>query len=808
MSYLIKILSFFIFSFYFTQSIYSQENVKVVGKVISTNTEPIQDVFVNIDSQLFVTDVNGLTVCELMKNSEYVFVISSLQYETIIDTFFIQGDTTLTFILHPLTVKLPEISIESDNNSSDLRRLRSIEGGGLYEGKKSDVIRVRELKSNKATNNARQIFAKIPNINIWESDNAGLQLDIGGRGLSPKRTSNFNTRQNGYDMSADALGYPESYYTPPIYAVKNIELVRGAAALQYGTQFGGMINFNLKEGNPDKKIEIESFQSYGNNNFFNSYNALNGQIGKFNYYTYGYYKRGDGWRNNSKFEQIGAYFSGKYKWNNKSEIGVDFTHMNYLSQQAGGLTDEAFTQDPKQSNRERNWFKVNWNLASIHYKHHFSKQATFYSKFFGLYAQRASLGLLETPDLPDPMSFRDLLDGNFKNYGNESKFIYTYNGKASIPNAVLIGTRIYRGNTNFKQNFGTDGFEADFTPVDTAFFNRKTSDFQFPNTNLALFVENIVRVSDKLSFVPGIRMEYINTQSAGFYTNTIKINAFDDFIVETIEESSEANRFIFLYGLGISNKINKKYELYGNVTSNYRAINFTDIQVQTNIQVVDPDITDESGYSFDMGLRKRTNSIFFFETGLYYIIYNNRIGEIIDDGLRVRTNIGSARIIGLELLFEIDLFDAFKYKIKRSNLSFFVNGSINYGFYTKISERALVGVQSGNLIEDLPIYNLKNGLQYSYRSFQVNTQFSLVGKQFSDAANTRIAFKGTFGEIPAYHVADVTATYQINKNWNATFSVNNVFNTFYFTRRAVSYPGPGIIPALGRTWNISIGFTL
>ena len=59
-------------------------------------------------------------------------------------------------------------------------------------------------------------------------------------------------RQNGVEMSADALGYPESYYSPPIQAVEQIEIVRGAASLQYGTQFGGLINFKLKDAPEDK----------------------------------------------------------------------------------------------------------------------------------------------------------------------------------------------------------------------------------------------------------------------------------------------------------------------------------------------------------------------------------------------------------------------------------------------------------------------------------------------------------------------------------------------------------------------------
>ena len=89
--------------------------------------------------------------------------------------------------------------------------------------------------------------ASVAGLNIYQNDDAGLQLNIGGRGLNPNRTSNFNVRQNGYDISADALGYPESYYTPPSESLEEIQIIRGAASLQYGTQFGGLINFKMKK---------------------------------------------------------------------------------------------------------------------------------------------------------------------------------------------------------------------------------------------------------------------------------------------------------------------------------------------------------------------------------------------------------------------------------------------------------------------------------------------------------------------------------------------------------------------------------
>jgi Fe(3+) dicitrate transport protein len=90
------------------------------------------------------------------------------------------------------------------------------------------------LTANKATNNARQIFAQVVGLTINESSDGGLQLSIGGRGLDPNRTSNFNTRQTVYDISADVLGYPESYYATPTEALEEIQVIRGAS-LQYGT---------------------------------------------------------------------------------------------------------------------------------------------------------------------------------------------------------------------------------------------------------------------------------------------------------------------------------------------------------------------------------------------------------------------------------------------------------------------------------------------------------------------------------------------------------------------------------------------
>jgi outer membrane receptor protein involved in Fe transport len=53
-------------------------------------------------------------------------------------------------------------------------------------------------------------------------------------------------------------GYPASHYNIPMEAVERIELVRGTGSLQYGAQFGGMLNYISKQPETTKTLTFES----------------------------------------------------------------------------------------------------------------------------------------------------------------------------------------------------------------------------------------------------------------------------------------------------------------------------------------------------------------------------------------------------------------------------------------------------------------------------------------------------------------------------------------------------------------------
>ena len=181
------------------------------------------------------------------------------------------------------TVEVRQLDLQQ---SSVILRMEDISSNAIYAGRKTEVVAIDQRWMNTASNQAREAFASVAGINIWESDGSGVQLGIGGRGLSPNRTSNFTTRQNGYDIAADPLGYPESYYTPPLDLVERIDIVRGGGALRYGTQFGGTINFVLRA--PERSVPLQARVAAAGGSFGQAMLVadLSGTIGATSYRAY------------------------------------------------------------------------------------------------------------------------------------------------------------------------------------------------------------------------------------------------------------------------------------------------------------------------------------------------------------------------------------------------------------------------------------------------------------------------------------------------------------------------------------------
>ena len=98
------------------------------------------------------------------------------------EKIIIKNELELNVVFEKQTKVLSEVIIKGQKiREFELQRLNDVEGTSIYAGKKTEVILVDQSMANLASNNSRQIYSQISGLNIYQNDDAGIQLHIGGR---------------------------------------------------------------------------------------------------------------------------------------------------------------------------------------------------------------------------------------------------------------------------------------------------------------------------------------------------------------------------------------------------------------------------------------------------------------------------------------------------------------------------------------------------------------------------------------------------------------------------------------------------
>jgi len=698
------------------------------------------------------------------------------------------------------TLKLDSVII----NENRAKHLPNVSGTNIFAGKRTFSIFPNPGQANLANNSARMLFAQVPGVNIWEMDGAGLQVNIGTRGTDTHRSIETNMRQNGYNTNSDVFGYPEDHYTVPFEAIQQIQIVRGSAALQFGSQFGGMVNYKMKEGDPTKPFSIESDQTAGSNGFFNSYNAVSGTSGKWSYYAYYNNRSGDGWRADAAFKYQAYYANLKYQFNSKGSIALQFSRMNYRQQIAGGLTDAQFEADNRQSTRFRNFFNAEINIPALLFSYNFNDRTTLEVTTNAMIGQRNSVQFIANPNVPDTINTqsksynpRQVDRDYYYGFTTEARLLHRYQ-LGDLTSTLTAGVRYFTEHTQRRQK-GTGTTASDF---DLSLVKPYGIDLHLNTLNYAAFAENIFQVTKAFSITPGFRFETINTKMDGVITNA------------TVPVSYKGGRNFPLFGTGLQYQVNSATQLYGNFSQAYRPYIYANVTPADQLTVIDPNIKDSRGYSADLGYRGSIGNIFNFDVDAFYVRYNNRAGSLTElnnsnQSYLYLTNVGNVVAKGVETYASVSLIRSFNRNAEQDLRLF---NSLSYDHARYVS--GLVNVNgantnlTGRYAEGTPEWIERMGLTYLDHNVTTTLQYSYVGKNFSDANNTAFNPTGASGVVPAYHVFDWSFAYRFMQHYHLTASINNLFDAKYFTRRINMYPGPGILPADGRSFNVGIGLTL
>jgi len=693
--------------------------------------------------------------------------------------------------------------------------LPPVEGTRINAGKKTSFVKPEEFPTF-AGNDYREVMATTPGIIVSEEPSSPI-INFGYRGLNSQRSEFMQVLKDGVSIKNEQFGFPETHYTPILDAVERIELIRAGAALQFGPQPGGALNFVMKMPRSDAPFHFTTRNVFGSYEYYRNYTEADGTLGPLGYYVYYDHREQDGFREaNSDYDLNGG--SARLVWNvtNDSRFVLTLDAYDEEHGEPGGLRrreavnppNSVFVEDDRTaSTRFFDRFRLERYYATLEYQKFFSETTQLDIKAFGGYLTRWSKrqrgGAFGTlPSGPDANTNAIQLRSDYTE-GLDARVRHDYNLFNDV-STIAGGIYFYHALQDRRDERGQtpDAEHGTLRNLNTG----ETWDG-------AIFAENRFHFG-RLSIVPGMRLEFLQ-QSVDEEVNVSNpLHSQSDF------------SFVPLFGLGVGYVLMEgqqivapppiagekgavtknppapivtaggppRVELYGTVSQAYRPRTYGELVPTGASSVVNGDLKEGDSLQFEYGVRGKPFPYLNFDVGGFYFTFDDQVGEIIlPDGFTSTGNIGDARYIGFEAASELDVLSLINGGVPSpyGNLTL-------YGNVTLLDAEFTSGPNRGNTPAYAPDYQVKTGAIYRYKDIiKLALLGTVVDDEFGDDGDS---FEGF---IPAYNVWDLTAEV---KFWNgragAFVGIRNIFDEDYWGEVREE----GIMPALPRNYYAGFEF--
>ncbi|HEX9281199.1 MAG TPA: TonB-dependent receptor plug domain-containing protein [Candidatus Udaeobacter sp.] len=687
--------------------------------------------------------------------------------------------------------------------------LPPVEGTRINVGKKTSFVKPQEFPAF-AGNDYREVMATTPGIIVSEEPQSPI-INFGYRGLNSQRSEFTQVLKDGVSIKNEQFGFPESHYTPILDAVERIEVIRAGAALQFGPQPGGAINFVMKMPRMDAPFHFTTRNVFGSYGYYRNFTEVDGAVGRFGYYSYYDHRQQDGFREANSDYDLNAG-STRLVWDVTKDSQFILTLDAYDEEhgEPGGMRrreevnppNSVFVEDGfTQSSRFFDRFRLERYFATLEYQKFFSERTELDIKAFGGYLTRWSTrqrggGFGTLPSGPDANTDSIQLRTDYTE-GLDARVRHDYNLFNDV-STIAGGIYFYHALQDRRDERGE-------TPdaEHGALRNLNTGE----TWDGAIFAENRFKFG-RLSIVPGMRLEFLE-QSVSEEVN----------VSNPLHSQSDFN-FVPLFGLGLGYVLVEgqpilsappiaggkgaeaknppapivtgmgppRVELYGTVSQAYRPITYGELVPTGASSVVNGDLKEGEALQFEYGVRGKPFPFLNFDLGGFYFTFDDQVGEVIlPNGFTSTENVGDARYIGFEAATELDVLAL-------------INGGASspygdlrlYGNVTLLDAEFTSGPNRGNTPAYAPDYQVKSGAIYRYKDFlKVALLGTFVDDEFGDDGDS---FEGF---IPAYNVWDLTAEFKFWKGRAGVFAgIRNVFNEDYWGEVREE----GIMPALPRNY--------
>lgn len=683
--------------------------------------------------------------------------------------------------------------------------LPDVEGTRINAGKKTSNIVMTDLPEI-SNDNYRQVIAKTPGLVL--SEETTPLLSIGYRGFEPHRLQFFQVLEDGIPIHADMFGYPEAYYTPPLDAVERIEFVRGGAALMYGPQPAGAINFVMKKPPTDTPFTLQSTNLVGSFDYYSNFSSFGGTEGRFGYYGWYNHRQTDGFREANSDYFLNAW-GGTFALDATGpfRMYLNLTAYDEVHGEPGGLTlsdgpnTVNYTNDRNGTSRFHDRVRISRYAVSLITEWDVNDRTLVTFRAWWDYYRRFSRrqrggGFGTLPTGPEAQT-NSLQTQQFYTFGVEPRIRHDWD--------LLGETHTLTGGMLLYNTYSPRLDQRGDSP--TAMTGPVRNQSIRTTWYYSIFAENKFQIG-KLSITPGVRLESI-WQSTSETVNVSKPDG--KFTDET------AYNFVPLFGIGLEYSFTPKIQAYANVSQAYRPPIFTEAIPTSPNTIVDGNLNESFIWNYEIGFRGNPKSWLSWDTSVWLIDSSDQIGErTADNGnLTIIENAGRSVTYGWDLATELDfvglaneLFNrpaelpeptdgksggkSFKSQALQSDWVDQYGSLSAYGALTLMGAEFVSGPNDGKTPQYTPEYILRFGMVYNWRDrIKIALMSNFVGSSFADDTNTAQRF------IPAYDVWDLTFECKVYRDTVSVIGgINNLFDRSYYSR----IRSDGIDPAAPRNW--------
>jgi Fe(3+) dicitrate transport protein len=774
----------------------------VSGQVVSETGVPLAGARVSVptDRREVATDAAGRFRIERLAIGQATITASAPGFGTARRTVEVRLDRTteVRLVLTPIRTRLGAVLVREQAPAGTMRPASDTLGPLLVPGARTEVIALEGSDANLAEKVGRQIFARVPGLQVYDMDGAGNQTNVSTRGLDPHRSWEFNLRQDGVPINSDLYGYPASHYSLPMEAIERVELVRGTASLQYGSQFGGLLNYVTRAADTSRALAPRVVMNGGSFGLANLFGEASGRVGGVDYVTYAAWRESDGYRDGARSRYSAQYASATWHLTSTLQLRAQVARSWYLYRIPGPLTDAMFAADPRQSTRSRNWFSPTITIPALQAEWRPSERTRLSVQASGVLGDRSSVQFVGFATVADTVLTAtgrpanravDIDDFDSRTLEVRLTHAHTVGARAATLAAgvTMSDNRMRRR----QQGVGTTGDDYDLGI--TGAFGR---DLRYRSRAVAAYAEEILRVTDRWTLIPGVRIERGETRMTG------RLAYYDPADVpRTVRHDFP------LLGLRTSYR-GARAEWYGGWSESYRPMLLKDLLPENALERSDPAMRDARGWTAESGVRGTRGARLTYDVGLFWMRYDGRFGALLrDDGAGpyvFKTNLGSTRTAGAEIAL-----DALLATSAHATWRGFASAALFDAVYRKgvaVTGGANVALD-GNRVEGVPAIIVRTGVARTGAAGTMTLQVSHTGESFGDPLNTREPnVTGARGIVPAYTLVDLTLSRRVGAHAVVRAGVTNVFDVRYFTKRPAFYPGPGVWPSDGR--GVTLGMSL